>query len=63
MGRIKTKLVKRLTEELYSEHADKFKPDFSENKAVVSQYLSGSSTKIRNVVAGYVTRLARHQRT
>lgn len=63
MGRIKTKLVKRLTEELYSQHANEFKSDFSENKKIVGRFLSVSSRKLRNVIAGYITRLVRAQRT
>ena len=63
MGRIKTKLVKRVTEELYSEHAGDFGRDFTSNKAVVDRFLIFKSRKIRNVVAGYVTRLASSQRS
>lgn len=57
MGRIKTQLVKRLSFELVDHHRGKLSNDFDENKKVVSELLQGSSKKVRNTVAGYVTRL------
>ncbi|MBA3064129.1 30S ribosomal protein S17e [Candidatus Woesearchaeota archaeon] len=57
MGRIKTKLVKRATNKLVDKHRQDFKQNFEENKKLVSRFADISSTKIRNVVAGYVTRL------
>jgi len=57
MGRIKTKLIKRVTHQIISEHPDKFKKDFKENKGLVSEVADIKSKKLRNVIAGYVTRL------
>ncbi|RLE47854.1 30S ribosomal protein S17e [Candidatus Woesearchaeota archaeon] len=57
MGRIKTQFIKRLGKELAQKHKDKLKQDFEENKKIVEQLLTNPSKKIRNVVAGYVTRL------
>jgi small subunit ribosomal protein S17e len=57
MGRIKTKLVKRITRELIVKYGTNFKKDFDENKKLVSQYAEVPSLKMRNVIAGYVTRL------
>jgi small subunit ribosomal protein S17e len=62
MGRIKTKLVKRVTEELFAVHGKEFKKDFDENKVIVSRFLDVESTKLRNIVAGYVTRLVKAQK-
>ena len=59
MGRIKTQLVKRLTIQLVRENKDKIKPDFNLNKKVVDELMKGGSKKLRNSVAGYVTRLAK----
>jgi small subunit ribosomal protein S17e len=59
MGRIKTQLVKRTTLKLLREHPTSFTPDFTQNKELVSRYLDAKSKKIRNIVAGYVTRLIR----
>jgi small subunit ribosomal protein S17e len=57
MGRIKTKLIKRVTNKLVDRHRQDFKENFEENKKLVSKFADISSTKIRNVIAGYVTRL------
>ncbi len=56
MGRIKTKLIKRLTFEIMKQREHLF-PEFEGNKKVVAGLLGGASKKIRNSVAGYVTRL------
>jgi len=59
MGRIKTKLIKRLTFQLITQHKEHLKQTFEENKPIVGADLSGASKKMRNVVAGYVTRRMR----
>ncbi len=59
MGRIKTQLVKRLTMQLIKEHPGKFKNDFNENKLLVNGKLTVVSKRIRNSIAGYVTRLTK----
>ena len=50
-------LIKRVTNQLMDEHAEKFTQDFEKNKALVEQYAEIPSKKIRNVIAGYATRL------
>lgn len=57
MGRIKTQMIKRMTFELMKNHRDKFTVLFEDNKKAVSGLLDDTSKKIRNAVAGYVTRL------
>lgn len=57
MGRIKTKLIKRVTNKLVEEHRQNFKESFNENKKLVSRFADIKSAKIKNVIAGYVTRL------
>jgi small subunit ribosomal protein S17e len=59
MGRIKTQLIKRTTLKLLKNYPTTFTEDFKENKELVSRYIDTKSKKIRNVVAGYVTRLMR----
>ncbi len=56
MGRIKTKLIKRLTFEILKQSRDKCSMQFEENKKVVAELIGDASKKIRNSVAGYVTR-------
>jgi small subunit ribosomal protein S17e len=57
MGRIKTQMIKRLTLQLVKQHKPHFTTDFVANKKIVEQLLTGPSKKIRNTVAGYVTRI------
>lgn len=62
MGRIKTLLVKRITKQLVSRHAEDFSEDFSKNKEALKKHVTISSPKITNVVAGYVTRLIKQSK-
>jgi len=57
MGRIKTQLIKRLTFEIMKQSRDQLSQQFEGNKKVVAELLGGASKKIRNSVAGYLTRL------
>ncbi len=57
MGRIKTKQIKRITIQLMELYRDKFKTNFQDNKKIVSEFTEIPSKKMRNVIAGYVTRL------
>lgn len=62
MGRIKTLLVKRIAEKLVKVHSQEFTPEFNKNKELVEKYTNVTSTKMRNVIAGYTARLVK-QRT
>jgi small subunit ribosomal protein S17e len=57
MGRIKTQMIKRLTLQLVKQHKLLFSTDYAANKQLVQRLLTEPSKKIRNTVAGYVTRL------
>lgn len=61
MGRIKTTLLKRKTKELYKLHGEKFTTDFKQNKLITNQYTKVYSPKLRNIIAGYMTRLKRKE--
>ncbi len=61
MGRIKTKLIKRITKDLIKKYDTQLSPEFEKNKAVVDVSVSNKSKKIRNVIAGYAARLKRKQ--
>ncbi|MFC1690575.1 30S ribosomal protein S17e [Nanoarchaeota archaeon] len=56
MGRIKTSLVKRITNEAIAAHPDEASKEFEKNKAFVQASTTVMSKKMRNVIAGYVTR-------
>ncbi len=57
MGRIKTQKIKRATFDLIGQHKDDFKKDYAENKKVLSGFADIKSKKLKNMIAGYVTRL------
>ncbi len=59
MRKVRTEQVKRLARELLDKHPSKFTADFENNKKLVNEYTNVSSTKLRNKVAGYATRLVR----
>jgi len=62
MGRIKTQLVKRTTNELMRDYGSEFTDDFKKNKEILAKHMSFSSKKIRNTIAGYLTRLVKKGR-
>ena len=43
--------------ELFVLHKDKFKKDFDSNKEIIPSVAIVHSKKLRNVLAGYITRL------
>lgn len=59
MGRIKTQFVKRTTKKLLADYPEKFSDSYEHNKEALRQLLEVESPKIRNVIAGYLTRLKR----
>lgn len=62
MGRIKTTLVKRTAKKLFANHQDELHKDFNKNKEALKNLVEVSSKKLRNVIAGYVTRLKRQSK-
>lgn len=56
MGRIKTIPIKTLGDRLIEEHSDKFTTDFEKNKKVLESLKDIKSKKIRNILAGYITK-------
>ncbi|MBN2052741.1 30S ribosomal protein S17e [Candidatus Woesearchaeota archaeon] len=61
MGRIKTRLVKSITHSLLEEHRDSFSANYEENKIKVAELVTVKSKKLRNIIAGYVTRMIKAQ--
>ena len=62
MGRIKTMLIKRTTEELMDKHSDEFTTSFDDNKRILDGKAKINSKKMRNIIAGYATRLKKNDR-
>ncbi len=61
MGRIKTTYIKRKTKELFRLHGGEFTADYDQNKRLTEKFAKVRSKKLRNVVAGYMTRLKKKE--
>ncbi len=59
MGKVRIGLVKRTARKLIETYPELFTEDFEHNKKVVSSLIETSSKRLRNQIAGYVTRLVR----
>lgn len=62
MGNIRPRFIKIRAIALVEQHGEKFTEDFDHNKAMVQQLTDVDSKKLRNWIAGYVTRY-RQRRT
>ncbi len=62
MGRIKSTLVKRSTKDIMASDKGSFSADFEENKRKVEQKVPGISKKLRNSIAGYISRLMKKKK-
>lgn len=61
MGRVKLQPIKRTTRKLMKEHREDFKENFEENKKIMGKYAHIPNKKIRNAVAGYITKLKKRR--
>jgi small subunit ribosomal protein S17e len=57
LGKVRTETVKRTARELIAKFPDKFTNEYEANKVAVNELLIAPSKKLRNRIAGYVTRL------
>lgn len=55
MGRIKTTFVKNVAKELMEKHPNSFSKSFEDNKKAMIPFVSFTSRKMRNLVAGYIS--------
>jgi len=62
MGRIKTTMIKRVSNKLMREKRDEFCDDFESNKKKVGELLDIKSKKIRNIISGYITKLSKNKK-
>ncbi len=56
LGKVKTEQIKHLGKELMARFPSKFTTNFDENKRLVDELTKGTTTRVRNKVAGYITR-------
>lgn len=57
LGKVRPEHVKKFARELVELYPDKFSTDFQNNKKVVESLAQIYSAKLRNRIAGYITRL------
>jgi len=57
LGNVRSEKVKRAARELLRRYPDKFTTDFEENKKMIASLAKIPSTKLKNNVVGYITRL------
>ena len=57
MGKVRPDRVKKVARELVERFPEKFTVNFESNKKLVESLTNISSTKLRNRIAGYITRL------
>ncbi|MCX6644731.1 MAG: 30S ribosomal protein S17e [Candidatus Bathyarchaeota archaeon] len=55
MGKVKTEQIKRVGKELLARFPNKFTSNFDENKRLVASLTQGTTTRVRNQIAGYIT--------
>ena len=55
LGKVKTEQIKRVGKELMARFPEKFSSSFDENKLLVETLTTGTTTRIRNQIAGYIT--------
>ncbi|AFK22840.1 30S ribosomal protein S17e [Pyrococcus sp. ST04] len=59
MGKIRQGFIKRVARELVNKYPNEFTTDFEHNKKKVQELTNVTSKRIRNRIAGYVTKLMR----
>lgn len=57
MGKVRTELVKRISVELVEKYPRSFSTEFEQNKQFLKEIGLDVSKKIRNRIAGYVSRI------
>ncbi|RLI08114.1 30S ribosomal protein S17e [Candidatus Bathyarchaeota archaeon] len=62
MGKVRTELVKRISLELMERYPEAFTDDFEENKRFLIELNLDISKRLRNRVAGYITRAVKRRK-
>ncbi|UCG36166.1 MAG: 30S ribosomal protein S17e [Candidatus Bathyarchaeota archaeon] len=57
LGKVRPEHVKKAARELLERYPDRFNTDFQNNKENLDSIAQISSNKLRNRIAGYITRL------
>lgn len=62
MGRIRTKWVKNIAEELVKKYPDKFSKDFDKNKKIINELEVMDTNSMRNKVAGCIVKFLKKKK-
>jgi small subunit ribosomal protein S17e len=57
LGNVRSEKVKKISRELIRRYPDRFTTDFEENKKTVESLINTPSKRLKNTIAGYITRL------
>jgi len=57
LGRVRTEMIKKIARELLESNSQRFSTDYEENKKAVDELVNAKTKRVRNKIAGYVTRL------
>ena len=57
MGKVRPEKVKKIARELVKRYPTQFTTDFEKNKKLLASMATIYSSKLRNLIAGYITRL------
>ena len=57
MGKVRPEKVKKIARDLVKRFPDRFTTNFEENKVALNSMATIYSSKLRNLIAGYITRL------
>ena len=61
MGRIRTRWIKNIAEEIALKFPDKVSVDYEQNKALIDSMNLGEDKFVRNKVAGYMVKIAQRK--
>lgn len=59
MGKVRTEMVKRISIELVERYPKSFSTEFEQNKQFLKEVNLDVSKKLRNKIAGYISRIKR----
>jgi len=57
LGRVRTEMVKKIARELLQADSQRFSTDYEDNKKAVGELVDAGTKRVRNRIAGYITRL------
>jgi len=57
LGKVRPERVKKIAKEMLKRYPDRFTTDFENNKKLLGSLSKISSVRLRNRIAGYITRL------